>query len=512
LAGGTTAPAAANTQRAEPGSSGKVIVGTSNGPVRGLATKTSNEFRGVPYAAPPVGSLRWRPPQPAAHWSGVRDATEFGSPCAQNSSAFGTESTSEDCLYLNVQTPRGAWKGSKRPVMVWIHGGSLNVGEGDGYDPAGLVQNGVVVVTINYRLGALGWLAHPALRDGGGASGNYGLMDQQAALRWVRHNIHAFGGDPRNVAIFGESAGGLSVLSHLVSRASTGLFAKAIVQSGNYAPTLSSQTTAETAGKAFSANAGCADQKAACLRELPVSTILAQESHDVRGYQPNIDGKLITESIQPALESGEFNRVPVVVGSNRDEWRLIVAIQEVLGSPVTDENYLANIQSNLLVSPSAAETIAERYPLSDYPSASLALSAAGTDAVYACNAFAANRSLSKYVPTFAYEFADENAPQVFLPPVSFPYGAAHASELPYLFSHVVGTSASLSSEQRQLAATMRRYWTNFAERGVPTSPGVPSWTRFSGAEPTVQSLVPPRPHGETDFAKVHQCDFWDSIG
>lgn len=511
LVGGATAAVAGSANVTGSGGSGQPIVGTSGGPVRGLATPAGAEFRGIPYAAPPVGPLRWRPPRPPARWSGVRDATRFGSPCPQNASAFGTASTSEDCLFLNVYTPPGPAKGPKRPVMVWIHGGSLNVGEGDGYDPSDLVRRGVVVVTINYRLGALGWLAHPALRDHDGASGNYGFMDQQAALRWVRRNAGAFGGDARDVTIFGESAGGLSVLSHLISPGSRGLFEKAIVESGNYAPTLASQATAETAGEAFATAAGCAGQTAACLRGLPVATILAHESTSVGGYQPVIDGKELTESIQPALDHGRFARVPVMVGSNRDEWRLIVAIEELLGAPATAANYQARIQSDLRVSASAAAAIVARYPLSAYPSASLALGALGTDAVYACTANAADRSLSRYVPTFAYEFGDENAPQEFLPPVSFPYGAAHASELPYLFTRLLGKAAAFSAPQQRLADTMKRYWTDFAARGVPSSPGVPFWRPFTGAAPVVQSLVPPRPRGATDFAAVHRCAFWATV-
>ena len=501
LTGGANAAVADGGQRP--------VARTAGGLVRGVVTRTGAEFRGVPYAAPPVGRLRWRPPRPAAHWSGVRDATRFGSPCPQNASAFGTASTSEDCLYLNVYTP--GTRGRKRPVMVWIHGGSLNVGEGDAYDPATLARRGVVVVTINYRLGALGWLAHPALRDGDGASGDYGLMDQQAALRWVRRDIRAFGGDAHNVTIFGESAGGLSVLSHLVSRKSRGLFDKAIVESGNYAPTLPSQATAEAAGEKFTADAGCPGQGAACLRRLPVSTILAHESRAVGGYFPDIDGKELTASIRPALAAGRFNRVPVMVGSNHDEWRLIVAAEELAGSPVTAQNYPRRIQSDLRLSASTAAAVAKRYPLSAYPSPSVALGAAGTDYVYACTANAADRSLARYVPAFAYEFNDEQAPEMFLPPVSFPYGAAHASELPYLFAHLLSRSAPLTRAQRRLAGTMRRYWTGFAARGVPASPGVPWWPRFTRAAPVVQSLIPPRPRRETGFARAHQCRFWDTV-
>src|SRR5215467_13331979 len=272
----TTAPAvSASTLGGQTPASGPVT-GTANGPVRGLANGAVNEFRGIPYAAPPVGALRWQPPQPAASWSGVRDATQFAPHCAQSASPFGQATTSEDCLYLNVSTPsRGH---GPLPVMVWIHGGALVTGESNDYDPTQLVADGAIVVTINYRLGALGFLAHPALVGAGGSSGDYGLMDQQAALRWVQRNISRFNGDPSNVTIFGESAGGLSVLSQLVSPGAHGLFDRAIVESGAYALNTTSQANAETAGEAFATAVGCAAQTAACLRSVPVQTVLAHEN------------------------------------------------------------------------------------------------------------------------------------------------------------------------------------------------------------------------------------------
>ena len=212
-------------RRAVPAASGPVA-GTANGAVRGLANGAVDEFLGIPYAAPPVGALRWQPPQPAASWSGVRDATQFAPHCPQSASPFGQASTSENCLFLNVFTPSRQRPGSAHPVMVWIHGGALVTGESDDYVPTKLVQDGVTVVTINYRLGALGFLAHPALADAKGQSGDYGLMDQQAALRWVQRNIAGFGGDPRNVTIFGESAGGLSTLSQVASPQARGIVRK----------------------------------------------------------------------------------------------------------------------------------------------------------------------------------------------------------------------------------------------------------------------------------------------
>ena len=306
------------------------VVGTSNGAVRGLANGAVDEFLGIPYAAPPVGALRWRPPQPAARWSGVRDATQFGSHCPQVASPFGEASTSENCLFLNVFTPSRQRDRRHSPVMVWIHGGALVTGGSDDYLPTNLVQDGVTVVTINYRLGALGFLAHPALADANGQSGDYGLMDQQAALRWVKRNIAGFGGDPRNVTIFGESAGGLSTLSQVASPQARGLFEKAIVESGSYNLTQASLASAESAGEAFAAQAGCASQTAACLRGLPVSTILANE--DAGGYTPNINTEVLPESLGTAFATGNFNRVPIINGTNHDEWRLFVALSALEGN------------------------------------------------------------------------------------------------------------------------------------------------------------------------------------
>ena len=486
------------------------VVATADGAVGGKTIGTTDEFLGIPYAAPPVGSLRWRPPQPPAPWPGVRAATAFAPHCPQPASPFGVASTSENCLYLNVFTPAGS-SGRRLPVMVWIHGGALLTGESNDYDPSGLVHHGVIVVTINYRLGALGFLAHPALAGRpGGPSGNYGFMDQQAALRWVQRNIRQFGGDPRNVTIFGESAGGLSVLSQLASPGAKGLFARAIVESGTYNLTQQPLATAEAAGEAFAAKAGCASQTAACLRSLPVQTILDNENQGVAGYEPDIDGLVLTQSLKTAFATGQFNQVPVIVGTNHDEWRLFVGLAELEGAPVTAANYQATIAATLGLSAAAAAVIAAQYPLSAYPSPSVAMGAVGTDAIFACPALTADLSLSKYVPTYAYEFDDQNAPEVSLPPVSFPYGAAHATELSYLFSlSNVAYPAVLTPPQQQLAAAMKQDWTNFARQG---SPSAPTWPGFGSASQRMLSLVPPRPQLETDFAAEHHCAFWAAAG
>jgi para-nitrobenzyl esterase len=486
------------------------VAGTVKGMVRGLTNGPVDEFLGIPYAAPPVGALRWRPPQPAASWSGVLDATAFAPHCPQSASPFGEASTSEDCLFLNVFTPSHQRPGARYPVMVWIHGGALVTGESNDYDPAKLVEDGVTVVTINYRLGALGFLADAALADANGQSGDYGLMDQQAALRWVQHNIAGFGGDPHNVTIFGESAGGLSTLAQVASPQARGLFERAIVESGSYNLTQTSLATAEAAGAAFAAKAGCAgqtgSQTAACLRSLPVSTILADQ--DAAGYTPNINSGVLPQTLQTAFATGDFNRVPIINGTNHDEWRLFVALSTLEGDPVTATNYQSMIASTLGVPAAAATVIAAEYPLTAFPSPSIALGAVGTDAIFACPALSIDQAVSRFVPTFAYEFNDENAPENFLPPVGFPYGAPHASEIQYLMDlPTVAYPGTLTTQQQQLATIMKTYWTNFAKSGFPS----PSWPLFNDLTQQMQSLVPPAPQTETDFATTHKCAFWTAL-
>jgi para-nitrobenzyl esterase len=407
--------------------------------------------------------------------------------------------------------------------MLWIHGGALVVGESDDYNPQRLVEQGVIVVTVNYRLGALGFLAHPALSgeaadpdndsdsDHAPASGNYGIMDQQLALRWVRDNIAGFGGDPDNVTIFGESAGGLSTFSNLVSPRAAGLFHHAIVESGAYSLTLPSLAIAEAQGTAFAAAEGCTTQTAACLRALTVEQVLAQEN--AGGYVTNTDGKVLPLSIDTALATGQFNRVPVMNGSNHDEWRLFVALDDVLAGIVpTPSNYPLIVAATLRIPVAATGPIVALYPPGTTTlSTELALGALGTDAIFACPAHFASALTSQFVPTFAYEFNDENAPQDFLPFVGFPYGAAHASELQYLFNlRTAFPTTPLNADQLQLAGTMVDYWTEFAEKGRPSQHGTPTWTTFSVAADDIQSLAPPTPATEFDFATAHNCAFWDA--
>jgi para-nitrobenzyl esterase len=427
--------------------SDQIVVFTDKGPVAGLRTVTMDKFLGIPYAAPPVSALRWKPPQPPEAWQGVRDATQFANHCPQVASPFGRASMTEDCLYLNVYTPADnecQWCEDYhgRPVMVWIHGGALVSGESDDYDPTKLVEQDVIVVTINYRLGFLGFLAHPALsrETSYGGSGDYGFMDQQAALDWVRRNIKYFGGNPDNVTIFGESAGGLSVHTQLASPPAAGLFHRAIVESGAYFMNTTTLADAEAAGTLAATAMGCSAQTAACLRGLPVGTLLTYEGDDLTG---NVDGYVLTQPINTALLTGQFNHVPVMEGSNHDEWRLFVAydFELSLGVATNQTTYPIWLDASFGGELSALGILdyvaGVLYLPSSWnpPAPSIAFGAAGTDGIFACNSRTAIRQMANFVPVFAYEFNDQNAPQLFLPPDTvsgMPYGAAHASELQYI--------------------------------------------------------------------------------
>ena len=502
------------------------VVATDDGPVRGVLSGGIDRYLGIPYAAAPVGALRWSPPHPHGRWHGVRDASQFANHCPQIAGPFGLASTTEDCLYLNVFTPARGMDGDDeesddlRPVMVWIHGGALIVGESDDYDPVRLVQRGVVVVTINYRLGVLGFFAHPALSaEPGHVTDNYGLMDQQAALRWVQANIARFGGDPRRVTIFGESAGGLSTHSHLASPLSAGLFQHAIVESGAYALTQPTVAAQQALGVAVGNTAGCVSPTTpACLRALPVATLLASLPPTVSSIVPDIDGTTLTQSIGDAFASGQFNRVPVMEGSNHDEWRLFTALDyDLQAGPIgctnagcsTYPQAVAALLSQPVTSPLVLFVTNVAYPAALYGTADLAYSAFGTDVVFACNSRKAVRLLSGFVPTYAYEFNDENAPQLFLPPVSFNYASAHASEIQYLFNlRSQIPHPGLTPDQQKLSDAMVSYWTNFAKTGTPNFFGTPVWTAYSSAADTMQSLVPTTPLPETGFAIDHKCSIW----
>ncbi|HEU5367578.1 MAG TPA: carboxylesterase/lipase family protein [Ktedonobacterales bacterium] len=500
------------------------IVTTQQGAVQGNVQPTFRSFLGIPYAAPPVGNLRFKPPQPHAPWSGVLDATRPGSSCPQAATPFGTASVNEDCLFLNVYTPNPVK--TNLPVMIWIHGGAFVTGEGSDYDPSAtlVTQGNVIVVTINYRLGAFGFLALPSLsaEDSNGSSGNYGLQDQQFAFKWVKNNIQAFGGNPNLVTIFGESAGGISVCANIASPGARGLFQRAITESGPCTFTLPTLASAEQSGATFAASLGCAQQVAAeqtaCLRSLNVQQILAQQpagfnvggTGSLLAFGPNIDGSVIPQAPTNALLTGAYNHVPVLEGTNQTEGRLFIALAFDLlgGGPLTAAQYPTAVAN--LVGSQVANQVLQQYPLSDFSSPDVALSAIFGDAGFSCPARAADQLLALGVPTFAYEFNDTNAPMLFLPPVSFPYGATHTDELQYLFQ-INGQASLLNANQTKLSNQMMSYWTQFAKFGNPNSFSTAPWAAYATLTDNFQSLVPPLPTVEFGFSNAHHCGFWTQI-
>ncbi|MFF5532447.1 carboxylesterase/lipase family protein [Streptomyces cinerochromogenes] len=501
------------------------VVRTDRGWVRGAAGPDGGRvFQGIPFAAPPTGGLRWRPPRPAARWSGVRDATAPAHPCPQPpltllpgggpvlpGESNRTGSTTEDCLYLNVWTPARTG-GRPLPVLVWLHGGSNAYGAGSDYDGTALTARGVVVVTVNYRLGALGFLAHPALsaESGDHASGDYGLMDQQAALRWVRRNIGAFGGDRDRVTLGGQSAGSADTCAHIASPTAKGLFQRAIQQSGSCASdgglTPLALGAAEQRGRDFAASVGCADPAtaAACLRALsPTELLRGTGTGAASSWGPNTGPRILPLPPHRAWAEGRVNAVPTLSGTTHDEYRYFTALYVDLlgGGPLTAGSYAALVKQQ---HGGRAAAVLDAYPASAYPSPNLAYSAVNTDQRFACPARSDSRLYGSRAPVYAYEFHDPQAPP-FIPAPHTPQGAFHASELAYLFP--MG-SLHLTPAQRRLSGTMTAYWARFAGTGDPNGPRTPAWPRYTAEGDRVQVLAPVRVAPTTGFATDHRCAFW----
>jgi len=495
------------------------VVRTSMGPLRGMAASDYRLFQGIPYAAPPVGPLRWQLPRPAARWAGMLDASKPGPQCMQDTGRnprVGVP-TSENCLTLNVWTPASGPHGDKRPVMVWIHGGGFVNGNGDIYYSRLLAARGhIVVVTINYRLGALGFLAHPALGPPGGV-GNYGLADQQAALRWVRDNIGAFGGDPRKVTIAGESAGGMSVCDHLVAPGSAGLFRAAIIQSAP-CQAQADLATAQRYSADYAVAVGCRNPVtiAVCLRALPATRLERPPWYYFIGDSDALSGPVTGTAVLPDSPVGEFAagraaRVPVLMGINHDEFTLFAALRYAkLGRGVRPDEY-RHVLADIFGADSAR--VVAHYPADHYGGeTSLAYSAAVTDGVFACVTDRLADSLSRNAPVYAYEFDDLHAPApARLRDAPFPVGASHSLELRYLFS--MGGAPRLDPAQQVLSNQMINYWSNFVINGAPKAAGLPAWPTEAGG-PAPDSWMSLRPGGSaviTDFEAAHQCPFWASL-
>ena len=493
------------------------LVTTEYGPVRGALTDTTRRFLGIPYAAPPVGERRWKPPAPPATWSAPLDALDFQSGCMQTPSLLSlVPRTDEDCLYLNVFTPRPApAPATPAPVMVFIHGGGFDHGAGSEsrYDGQSLAEAGVVLVTLNYRLGALGFLAHPALsaESPDGISGNQGILDQRAALQWVRRNIAAFGGDPKNVTVFGESAGAVSIYGHLLSPKSAGLFDRAILESGvawlEGLPLRGANPTdgAEGQGLRLAKALGCdGANPLACLREkseTKLLTALKTRPDELFGpgdvWAPTIDGVNLTGQPGAQLLAGNFAKVPVMVGSNGDEGSVFLDAM-----PKDATEYEAALA--IAFGDDRAKAVAAAYPSGNYASFTAALSAAIGDGYFVCDARRAARAFAKAGQS-VYRYSFTRVPSAAPPALGI--GSFHSAEIQFIFGGEF-LGKALAPEEKPLESTMRGYWTRFARAGDPNGGGATAWPRYDAStDPYIRLDL----QTSTGMAlKKDLCDFWDA--
>ena len=462
------------------------IVRVEGGKISGTVVDGVRSYKGIPYAAAPTGEYRWKAPQPLAPWEGVRECDDFGPDCPQ--APYPTTSLyyspprkqSEDCLYLNVWTASRA--GEKRPVMVWIHGGALTRGSGAtrSYDGTALAKKGVVVVTINYRLGPLGYLAHPELtaESTNHSSGNYGVLDQIAALKWTQKNIAAFGGDPGRVTIFGESAGSWSVNALVAAPLAKGLFQRAIGQSGGtFGPMAylkedrEGRPSAEKIGLAFAKAAGADSIKA--LRALPAEKIIEIFNNDQEGRkfrtQPNVDGWALPDEIRNIFAKGKQNDVPVIVGSNANEMSTLTVPATV---PKTVEDYRKRVESLYGAMVKDFDAVYPANGEADVASAYLG-SLRDTTFTLSMRTWArmtGTGSSKAYLYFFSHVPPNPNSKYL---------GAYHASEIVYVFNNLNRQNSLLQPDDYKLADMMSDYWVNFATTGDPNGKGLPKWSPYN---------------------------------
>jgi para-nitrobenzyl esterase len=459
------------------------IIGIEGGQVASVLDRGVHIFKGIPYAAAPVGDGRWKPPQPVVRWSGVRDASTFGPECPQAQYPAGSiyirplQPQREDCLFLNVWTTAGA--GDRLPVLVWIHGGALTYGSSisDVRDGVAFAQKNVVLVSLNYRLGPLGYLAHPELsaESPQGSSGNYGVLDQIAALQWVQRNIEQFGGDPAKVTIAGESAGSWSVNTLMASPLATGLFRSAIGQSGgrfSRTPHLTddrgSQASAESVGLALARRLG-ADSLSA-LRQLPVESLVM-----VDGFrsQENVDGWVLPDEIRAIFASGRHHHVPVIVGSTADE---MTPFDLARTAPRTLEDFRRWTAQHF-------RELASEFELAYGVRSDADTARAFVDVARDTTFSSHMRNWARLVTAvgskaFLYYFS--YAPPA---PQRDVLGAFHAGEIPYVFNVIPSSDPReagfrYTDHDRRLADRMSSYWVNFVEAGDPNGQGLPLWTPY----------------------------------
>jgi para-nitrobenzyl esterase len=496
-------------------------VATTRGLVKGAQGNGLLSFLGIPFVTAPVGDLRWRPPVEHACWSGTLMATSYGSECVQKNVITGAVEGNEDCLYLNVWTPGIA---GKAPVLFFVHGGANVLGSanqpvlgGNQYDGAALaMREHAVVVSANYRLGPLGFLAHPALEDGASASGNYAIYDQLAALRWVQRNIASFGGDPARVMLFGESAGAMNTCVLVATPLAKRLFASALMESGGCETV--TKAAAETSGVKFAElKLGCFSHgDASCLRGLSANAIVAatdafslspaavanfDPSLGLAGSLPwvaNVDGALITDTPLATIAAGKHNHVPFAIGSNSEEAGLFLASTTI----ATCQQYEMNIR--MMFGASADDVIAH-YPCSAYATPKAAEIDAATDLFFTCGTRRAARAAAAHqvAPVFRYYFSHRTSSILGS-------GAFHSAEIPYVFDTFSAVGSLPSAAETMLSQMMQDYWGNLAGDGTPGATAGVAWPVYM---PLVETtLVLDTPASTKTQLKSVNCDFWDQLG
>lgn len=482
------------------------VVVTTTGALQSTPRGDVDAYLGVPYAAPPVGALRWKAPEPAACWSGVRPATAFGAECPQ-SQADGGVLGAEDCLFLNVFVKRGA---SAAPVLVWIHGGGNVQGAGsfpvyDGVELAS--RQGVMVVTFNYRLGGLGYFTSPGLdaESDAGVSGNYGLLDQHAVLRWVRDNAAAFGGDPTHVTLFGESAGGQDTLTNLFTPGSKGLFHAAIIESGGAYGTTLAQAEASMATLPAQLGCGTASDVVSCLRQVPASQWASLDvavgplDRGLVRFGPVIDGHVFPGDPWVLAAAGQQHGVPVIIGSNAEETSRMVP------TVTTDAEYQAAVRA--LYPAGAANAALVQYPSSRFATPRAALIALTTDATWTCPVRRMARKLtsSQSAPVYRYFFS-WHAPGV----AGAVIGATHGLEVPFVFRtfSALGSNWTPTAGDLALSDAMGGYWSSFG-RSIGTPSGTVSWPAFpAGGDVALELNTTIAP---LTGVRTADCDFFDAL-
>ncbi len=500
------------------------LITLDDGQLQGSVDGGSRRFLGIPFAKPPVGALRWKAPVKNDPWTGVRDATQFGGRCAQLMSLQAPASQDEDCLYLNVWVPEPA-PTHALPVMLWFHGGGNSAGSASDDAPLGTgglfydgktlaSQFGVVVVTTNYRLGPLGFFYHPALAAEGSPQGNQGLLDQRAAMEWVRDNIAPFGGDPANVTIFGESAGSFDVCFHIASPGSAGLFHRAISESGGCTTKLATKASEAAGADAFVVAVGCAPaaDPLACLRGKSVADLLidapidggpATELPGGPDYQggtprwsfgPLVDGTIIPDQPRTLFDARQVAKVPYILGSNTDEGTLF----HFLSTPVANEDeYRAALGRRF--GPDLVDAIVAHYPVANFASADAALQRVTGDVALVCPTHdSARRAAAAGMPVHMYNF-DYPIP---IPGLQF-LGAAHGAEIAFVFDSIAG------DVQATLGAAMRGYWTRLALTGDPNGDGALAWPAFGPSSDMRMNLAPSL--AVVANFRADECAFWRTV-